>query len=351
MDNTLDHKCPKCDASLKFNPKSQSWICEYCKSEFNIDDLIKYENSTNKILNKISDKVNIKTYTCKNCGAEVMVDENTSATSCIYCKNTVILKNKLQDEFNPDYVIPFKNTKEDAITAFKNLRKGRILIPKEFISEKNISEMSGIYIPFWLYNYNASGEIEAICENEREWSDSEYEYKEVETYNETRKGNMKFKYIPVDGSVKFQNDIMNSIEPYNYDDLKNFNYSYLSGFLAQKYDVSLKEAEIDASKRATNTFISVLKSDIHFYDSVSVINHNIELKKTNSYYCLLPVWMLNIKYKDKIYTFAMNGQTGKLIGNIPIDVKKAIFLWVGITFSITIILFLFILLGELIWLK
>ena len=181
MDNTLDHKCPKCDAVLKFKPKTENWVCEYCKSEFDIDELTKYEKKYNKELDKKSDGKHINIYTCKNCGAQVITDENTSATSCVYCKNTVILKDKLQDEFNPDYVIPFKYTKEDAILAFKNLKKGRWLMPKAFNSEKNISEMSGVYVPFFLYDYNASGKIEAECEDKDTWSDSQYEYEKIGT--------------------------------------------------------------------------------------------------------------------------------------------------------------------------
>ena len=351
MGNTLDHKCPKCDAVLKYKPKSQSWKCEYCRSEFNIDDLVEYEKRTNKTLDDVSDKPNMVVYTCKNCGAQVITDENISATSCIYCKNTVILKDKLQGNFNPEYLIPFKYTKEDAITAFKNLSKGRILMPKAFNSEKNISEMSGVYIPFWLYDCDASGDIEARCENVNTWTSGDYEYTETKTYIAKREGNMKFKNIPVDGSKKYLNAVMNSIEPFNYDELKKFNYSYLSGFLAQKYDVMSDEAYIDAKKRAENTFVSVLKSDIKHYDNVYVKSKNVKLVKQGCHYCLLPVWMLNIKYKDKIYTFAMNGQTGKLIGDIPTDVKKSILLWISVTLSITIVLFLIIVLGEIIWAK
>lgn len=345
MDNTLDHKCPKCNAVLKYNPKAENWKCEYCSSEFNIDEL----NKVNQKLNKTVDEATVDVYICKNCGAEVITGENTSATSCVYCKNTVILKNKLQGEFNPDYLIPFKHTKEDAIEAFKKLKKGRILMPKEFNSEKNIDEMSGVYVPFFLYDYSAKGNIEAKCENTKTWTDSEYEYEETETYIERRKGSMNFKNIPTDGSKEFANNIMNSIEPFNYEDLKKFNYSYLSGFLAQKYDVSNEEGEVDAKERAENTFVNTLRGDISFYDSVHVTSKKVDLKKLGSHYCLLPVWMLNIKYKDKIYTFAMNGQTGKLIGNIPIDVKKAILLWVIITSLVAIVLFLLIVLGGMIW--
>ncbi len=334
MNNTLDHKCPKCDAVLKFNPKEQNWKCEYCRSKFNLENL----NSVN--LSKNLDSNEIDVYTCKNCGAEIIADVNTSATSCIYCNNTAILKNKLEGVFNPDYLIPFKTTKEDAINSFKKLTKGKWLMPKKFNIKKNINNISGVYAPFWLYTLDSTGVIEAKCENISTWTSGNYRYTKTDKYKVIRGGNISFQNIPVDGSKKFPDDIMNSIEPYNYKELKTFNYSYLSGFLSEKYDVDCDESKLQAHTRAENTFIQEMKKDIRLYDNIRVKDKTINLYNLKSSYVLLPVWFLNIKYKDKFYTFAMNGQTGKIVGDIPIDIKKAVFIWVGLFASIFIILFL-----------
>ncbi|MBR6690733.1 MAG: DNA helicase PriA [Bacilli bacterium] len=333
MNNTLDHKCPKCDAVLKFNPESQNWKCEYCRSKFNLEDL-----NTIELNKEVSSEIDV--YTCQNCGAEILADANTSATFCIYCKNTAILKNKLEGAFNPDYLIPFKTTKEDAIKAFKKHCKGKWLMPKAFNMKKNIKEISGIYVPFWLYNLDSTGEIEVKCEKISEWKSGDYNYKKIDTYKAIRGGNISFENIPVDGSKKFENDILNSIEPYNYEELKGFNYSYLSGFLSEKYDLNEEESVIDANTRARNSFIEEMKSDITGYDSKTLSDNSINIYNSKSSYVLLPVWFLNIKYKDKMYTFAMNGQTGKIVGNIPVDIKKAIFIWIGLF----LIIFIFMLL-------
>ena len=331
MSNTLDHKCPNCNAVLKFNPHGQNWKCDYCRGEFNLDQIMAYEEKSGKVLEKEANtksKDDIDIYSCPNCGAQIIADPNTSTTSCVYCKNTAILKDKLQGEFNPNYVIPFKFTKEDAINAFKKLGKGKILMPKAFNDKNNINEMSGIYIPFWLYDYDADGVIEADCKRITTWRSGNYRYTKTDTYLVTRGGTMSFERIPVDGSKRFENDIMNSIEPFEYKDLKEFNYSYLSGFLSEKYDVTKDEAMNEAIGRAKNSFIEEMKKDIVGYNTVVPTKDSINLNNKNDCYVLLPVWMLNIKYKDKIYTFAMNGQTGKLIGNIPIDKKKAVIIWI-----------------------
>lgn len=332
MNNVLDHKCPNCDAILKFNPKKQNWECDYCRSEFNLDHLDKKQKLDEK------NDIEIDLYICNNCGAEIIADVNTSATSCIYCNNTAILKNKLEGIFNPDYIIPFKTTKDDAINSFKKLTKGKFLMPKAFNMKKNIKDISGIYVPFWIYDLDSTGVIEARCENVSEWKSGDYEYVKTDEYKVIRGGNISFKNIPVDGSKKFQNDVMNSIEPYDYKDLKEFDYSYLSGFLSEKYDISKEDSIKEANDRAKNSFIEEMKNNIRGYDSKVVTDSSINLYNSKSSYVLLPVWFLNIKYKDKFYPFAMNGQTGKIVGDIPVDVKRTIFIGIGLFLGTFIIL-------------
>ena len=336
MNNAIDHKCPNCAAVLKFNPHGGNWKCEYCKSEFNLEQLNSYEEKNKqeeKEVKGIISEDGFDVYTCNNCGASIVVDPNVSTTSCVYCKNTAILKDKLHGDFNPNYVIPFRYTKEDAIAAFKKLGKGKPLMPKAFNIKKNIKEISGVYIPFWLYDFDAAGEINADCKRITTWRSGNYRYTKTDTYLATRGGNMQFEKVPVDGSKRFPNDVMNSIEPFDYNDLKKFDYSYLSGFLSEKYDMASDEVINEAINRAKNTFIDEMKKDIRGYNTVIPTTNSINLNNTKKLYVLLPVWMLNVKYKDKIHTIAMNGQTGKMVGNIPIDVKKAILMWILIFIS------------------
>lgn len=342
MGKVLDYKCPTCDAVLKFNPHGQNWKCEYCRNEFTLDDLKNQEEKLDREIETENKKVSLDNYNCPNCGASVVALENTSTTTCPYCRNTTIMKDKLEGEFNPDAVIPFKLTKEDAMEAFKKFHKGKLLMPKEFNDLKNINEMTGIYIPFWLYDIESTGDISATCKRITTFSDANYIYTKVDVFRADRSGIMKFNKIPVDGSTRFDDDIMNSIEPFDYQELKEFSYSYLSGFLADKYDVNSNDSYEHAKLRALNSTENTLKRDIVGYNSVIVDKKNIKDELKSTKYCLLPVWMLNIKYKDKIYPFAMNGQTGKMIGDYPVDKKKAILLWivvVTIVFAISFVLF------------
>lgn len=346
MGKVIDYKCPACDAVLKFNPHGQNWKCEYCRSEYELTDLKSQEVKLETKVEK-NEKKNLDSYNCPNCGASVIAMENTSTTTCPYCRNTTILKDKLEGEFNPNFVIPFKYTKEDAKNAFKKFHKGKILMPKAFNDEKNINEMTGIYIPFWLYDIDTKGDITATCKRIKTYSNADYIYTKTDVYQASRSGNMSLKKVPVDGATRFDNSIMNSIEPFDYKDLKEFSYSYLSGFLADKYDVKKEDAYNEALQRSIKSTEDILKKDIRGYDSVIVNSNNITGENQDTKYCLLPVWMLNIKYKDKIYPFAMNGQTGKLVGDYPVDKKKAVLLWFVIFVVVFLISFLLYAIGVI----
>lgn len=342
----LDNKCPACGAPILYKQNLKKWKCDYCKSEFTLEEMKKYNNASNEKNNikeevktekqKEKDNTNYYEYNCKDCGAKIIADENTAATFCVYCGNTAILKEKLSGKFAPDMIIPFKNEKEKAIEAFKSLNKGRPLMPNFFNDEKNIEKIKGVYIPFWLYDVKVNGELDATSTTSTTWTVGDTVYTKTDTYRLEREGEMSFNKIPVDGSTRFDNDIMNTIEPFNYSELEEYNHAYLSGFLAEKYDVDEETSFKDAEERSLNSARDTIKDDMGM-GIKTIVNDTLASTKLLTKYVLLPVWMINVKYKDKFYTFAMNGQTGEFVGNIPVDKKKA-FIYGILTFVTTFIL-------------
>ncbi len=341
-EQTLENRCPACKASISYNAKVGKWKCEYCGSEFTLEELQKSpDNASSKEKNQ--PKVSIDNYDgyinyrCESCGAEIITDDQTAATFCIYCGNTAILQSKLSGKFLPDKIIPFKKEKEDAIKAFKSLSKGRPLMPKSFNDEKNIEKIRGIYIPFFLYDINISGDIVMDGKTIETWTVGKTHYTKTNTFQVTRGGTMDFSNVPIDGSTRFDNAIMNTIEPFNYEDMVPYNHAYLSGFYAEKYDEEPEKLYPEVSNRALNSARSVLRDDARLYTSKIITSDSLVAKEENKSYAMLPVWMVNVKYKDKMYIFAMNGQTGEFIGNIPLDVGKVI-LYTAIIFTICMIL-------------
>ncbi|MBE6157628.1 MAG: zinc ribbon domain-containing protein [Firmicutes bacterium] len=346
----LDNKCPACGAKITFNPKNQLWDCEYCGSKFSLEEMQKHNNASSEEANKKDENKPTKklddldVYRCKNCGAEVMADEQTTATFCVYCGSTTILKDKINDGIAPTKIIPFKKVKEDAVTAFKGLSKGRPLMPKLFNEPKNIEKLTGVYIPFWTYDLNVSGPISFNGVDVKHWSDYNYRYTKTDTYLSKRDATMDFERILVDGSSRFDDDLMDSLEPFNFSDLVEYNHAYLSGFLAEKYDVDKDKAKERADLRAMNTAVDTAKATV-IHQTKTVATNGMQITKKADDYILLPVWMVNIKYNEKMYTFAMNGQTGELVGNIPLDIKKTIIYSIVIFIITTIIIFLILTFG------
>lgn len=346
--SVIDHKCINCGAVLKFSPHTQTWDCEYCKSVFTKEQIEENEKkrgieelTQDSEPNKVENVSGMDEYICPNCGAQIIADENTSATFCIYCKNTAIIRNKLIGEFNPSKIIPFYKTKEDAINKFLGLTKGKPLAPRCFTSKKNIAEIRGVYVPFWLFDYELKGSIKMLGTKVTQNYIDDATYVKTDTYSIHKEANVSFDKIPVDGSMRLDNTIMNAIEPYFYDKLQNFNHSYLSGFYAEKYDVDSNTAEYDALKRVYTSTTNIMKRENENYYSLNVISTNHAHTRTNCEYVLLPVWLLNIKYNNKLYTFAMNGQTGKIAGDIPLDKKRAVIYSITIFVSFLLILSLF----------
>ena len=354
----LDNKCPACGAPILYKPNLKKWKCDFCKSEFTLEEMQKYNNASSEQNNKKEEKIDTKEiakettkkendntayveYNCKDCGAKIIADEQTAATFCIYCGNTAILKEKLSGKFAPDLIIPFKNEKEKAIESFKSLNKGRPLMPNFFNDEKNIEKIRGVYIPFWLFDIKVRGELEATSTTSTTWTVGDTVFTKTDTYKHEREGEMEFNKVPEDGSTRFNDDIMNTIEPFNYEELEEYNHAYLSGFLAEKYDVEEETSLNDAQIRSLNSARDEMKRDMDGTSIKTTIKDTLTSQKLSTKYALLPVWMINVKYKDKYYTFAMNGQTGEFVGNIPVDKKKA-FKYGILTFVITFALVILI---------
>lgn len=329
----LDHKCPSCGSPLKFNPKDQNWTCNYCNSAFTLDNLIKSKSIKEVIFNnKFSD-----VYNCPDCGAAVVTDKYTSATSCVYCGNVALIKAKLSNEFKPDKILPFKIDKNDVIDIFQKYQKKNPFMPKLFNKKENIEKITGIYVPFWLINSRVNAKYELLATLIREWSVKNDNVVDKSVFELKREAILEFNDIPLDGSVRFNDDMMHSLEPFDFDELKDFNYAYLSGFLAEIYDSKpeekLKEIE-DVIKSSTE---KLLKEREHGYNSLTFKNKHIDVNIATAKYALLPVWMVNVTYNNKKYLLAVNGQTGKMIGNVPLNMKKIIL------FFIVIALFLYLL--------
>lgn len=331
------YKCPACGGALEFSPELQKMKCPYCESEFDIDLIKEVSETEAKIetddkMDSWSDEAgnswsdeersSVRTYSCKSCGGEIIADINTGATTCPYCGNNVVVNDQFAETLKPDLIIPFKLNKDAAKSAFLNHLSGKKLLPKFFKEDTHIDEIKGIYVPFWLYNADVDGSVKYSATKVRHWSSGKYDYTETKYYEIFREGGIAFHDIPVDASSKMPDDLMDSLEPFDLADAVDFNSAYFAGYLADKYDVSIDENIPRINTRVKHSTEDVFKTTVtEFYDTLSVKNSYIDLKNGNAKYALLPIWLMNTTWKGEKFIFAMNGQTGKFVGNLPMDKK------------------------------
>ena len=249
-----------------------------------------------------------------------MTDETTGAASCPYCGNPVVMKEQFLGDLKPDFVIPFKLDKKAAVEALRRHYKGKLLLPKVFSQENHIQEIKGVYVPVWLFDTEAQANMRWKATRVRSWSDSDYIYTETQHYSVTRGGTIAFDHVPVDGSTKMDDALMESIEPFD------FSTAYLSGFLADRYDVGSEQSVARANDRIRTSTEQAFASTVGGYTTLIPVCNHVQLKNGRAKYALYPVWLLNTTWKGKNYHFAMNGQTGRFVGDLPMD-KSALTRW------------------------
>ena len=351
-----NYQCPACMGPLHFVGESGRLECDYCGSNFNVAEIeALYKEKEQKAAKAAEDTENapetkdgsewdvsglnedwgadaegMRTYSCPSCGAELLCEATTAATSCPYCGNPTVVPGQFSGILKPDYVLPFKLSKEDAIKALKKHYLKKPLLPSTFSKANHLEEIKGVYVPFWMYDGKASGSAQFHATQVHTYTSGDYEITETSHYDVRRAGSLGFEKIPVDASSKMPDDYMDSIEPYDYSDLKPFSTAYLPGFLADKYDVSVEDSRERADKRCVGSLICALKGTVSGYTTCNETSRNIHLKRGKVHYALLPVWLLNTKWEGKDFLFAMNGQTGKLVGNLPVSTKRVIGLFAAI---------------------
>lgn len=323
-----NYKCPACTGPLQFDASTGKLTCEYCGSAFTVEEIeaLYAEMDAEAARNAAEaeqqpmdeatkwamddwgeDAENMRSYTCPSCGAALVCDATTAATACPYCGNPTIVPGQFTGMLKPHYILPFKLEKEDAIRALKKHYEGKPLLPDAFKDNNHLQEIKGVYVPFWLFDGTADGDVSYKGTKIRVYQEGDYEITETHHFNIYRSGEMSFSRIPVDASTKMPDDYMDSIEPFDFSAMTEFSTAYLPGYMAEKYDVSADEAGQRADLRAENTTESSLYSTIEGYQTLSETSKAIVMERSEPKYTLLPVWLLTTKWKDKTYLFAMNG--------------------------------------------
>ncbi len=272
----------------------------------------------------------LRSFTCSSCGAGLTVDASTAVTECPYCGNTAVVAGTFANESRPDYVIPFKMDKQAAVDALGSYYKGKKFLPGEFAAANKVEHIQGVYVPFWLYDGNAEGSGNFTAKKVRTYTSGDERVTETEVYNAFRSGDVNFSRIPVDGSNKMPNGHMDAIEPFDYSEMKPFSTAYMPGYLAERYDEDANVCRCRAETRMENSLEEELRSTVTGYTTVDRGNVDANITYHGLAQALLPVWMLHTRWEDGDYLFAMNGQTGRFVGDLPVSKIKVVIWFLAI---------------------
>ena len=347
-----NYQCPACTGPLHYSESLGKLKCDYCGTEYEVAEIeamyAKKEEKSVEAQKKAEketeqkkqqqakaaeegwdtsdisdnwgkDAAGMKSYNCPSCGAELICDETTAATSCPYCGNPTVVPGQFSGALKPEFVLPFRMTKDDAVRALRAHYRGKPFLPRSFTAGNHIEEIQGVYVPFWLFDGGAEGEVDYKAANSRTYRDDDYEITETDHYDVHRGGSIAFEKIPVDASSKMPDDHMDSIEPFDYTQMQPFSTAYLPGYLADKYDVTVDDSRARADRRSRETLENALRETVTGYGTCVTDRTDIRLHRGKVHYALLPVWMLSTKWNGESFLFAMNGQTGKLVGDLPTD--------------------------------
>lgn len=317
-------KCPQCNGALEYNPGIESMECRFCGNVFVPEEINKDSNSS-------EDTMECQIYTCTSCAGELVVNDVEMATFCPYCGQPTIVFNRTTRELKPKYILPFSISKEGAVKNIREKFHKGLFVPRE-VKELKEEQLRGIYIPYFLVDlyYSDKQKLQAIVKK-NDISTIKYFYRVAEC---------KFEKVACDASYVLDDEISQQLGPFSMKELKQFEPAYLSGYYADMFDVGQGHVEYIAEKRCETWFDENMRESCagEGIGKVDIVEKEPKTKVMATAYALLPVWFLTFQYKKEPYTILVNGQTGKVVGSIPFQMKKMILMLIMI-FLISCLLF------------
>ena len=350
-DQVSNYKCPNCGGPLRFDPASQKLKCEYCDSLFTQEEVEefyrpseqaaaaegtdqKWETETGEWT--AEEAAHMRAYSCPSCGASLIADENTAVTVCPYCSNPTVVAGQFVTK-KPQFVLPFQLDKDKAVEILNDFYKRKPLLPKAFSSRNHIEEIKGVYVPFWLYNGVMECRMDFHAENVRQYSRGDDIVTETDHFKLVRTGTITFSGVPADASSKMPDEYMDAIEPFDYSKLKDFDTMYMAGYMADSYDVDAEQDRSRSESRMKASAVRAIASSVTGYTSVAPVSTQITRLDGAAAYAFLPVWLLSTKWNGNTYLFAVNGQSGKIAGDLPSDTALAIRFFILITLGVFVV--------------
>lgn len=315
--------CKNCGGNVVYSPEQFKMYCPYCGS---------LESGEKKTTGK-------SLTTCISCGGEIEVSDFTAASRCPYCDSYIIYDERVTGEYTPHLILPFKIGKEATKKLLRTKFKSSVFAPDDFLTDARLNSMEGMYVPFWMYDYHANCHFDGEGTKVRHWCSGDKEYTETSVYHVVRDMEVDFDKLPADASEAMPDSVMDLMEPYDYKALETFKEEYMSGFYAERYNKEAALYEDRAKDKAKDAATKLLRQSISGYNvGAAAGGMQVQVQNEKISYALLPVWIYRYKYINAEYCFHINGQTGKIVGKVPISKKKVLGYGATVFASVTAIM-------------
>ncbi len=342
MEQTVVYQCPNCGAALEFDAEKQAFACGFCLSKFTEEEVLQANSEEARREQEAEQEAynaQMQEFQCSNCGARVVAEEHTVADTCCFCHSPVLLVGRLSGEMKPRRIVPFRYGKDEAKATFLKFAKRKWFVPRDFVAESQVEKITGIYYPFWITDADATSSMQAHATRTRVWRSGNTEYTETSNYHIHRAGNIHFEDITTSAYSEADKRMLEGILPYPSEALQEFSMPYLSGFVAKKRDMEREQVSGEVRDRMLRYSEELLRRTVTGYSTVSVTDREMDLRQSHWEYSLLPIWMLTYAdKKGKTYTYAMNGHTGKIYGELPVSLWKLAILLGAVTLVATALL-------------
>ncbi len=331
MGSTILFKCPGCGGNLEFDPGQGRFVCSYCGQTYDEQEIEEQSRQREREAEE-KDRASagsFREYHCTNCGAEIVVGETTAATRCYYCHSPVVLNDRVSDEYRPDSVIPFRIDQEEARKRFDEYIRKKKFVDRAFFSAAQLEDFSGVYYPYWLGDVAGDAAFDGEGKTVHTVTVRDTIITTTRYFRMEREGRVTFRNMVRKALKRVDRKLSDGIHPYDRNEMEPFASGYLSGFMAEKRDVSREEAEKDIVDETRGYVEGLMTKDSGLQGvrgNTTYQPDDVQMK-----YTLLPAWVLTYSHdiQKKVYYYMMNGQSGKVCGKLPLN-KFKLLLWSGL---------------------
>jgi hypothetical protein len=348
-DAAVQSRCDNCGGNLSWDAAAGNLVCPSCgairavpedpahpQGGFIVEHDLEAAFARTKPRGRIG--AGSRQIKCNECAAVVEFPDGVTAARCAFCDSpSVLAQDARTDHYLPESLVPFGVTREQSVGAFKKWLGGLWFRPGDLKDKASVSELRGVYVPYWSFDTQVTSR----------WSaDAGYHHWDEESYTVTENGRQvrktrrvrKTRWQPASGQRHDSYDdllicaskglppgLAAGVSQFETGALVTYAPQYLQGFQAESYSVDLKEAWRAAQQRIASSQEQRCSKDVPG-------DTNRNLRATHQYqnarfkHVLLPVWVAAFRYRDKVYQFLVNGQTGKVVGKAPISFMKVLLL-------------------------